>query len=570
MITFAIEQVPFSTYGSRLSLSPVAKSHAALPSSIQTLYLRSHYDARPGTIHAFLQLQPLNSKTLVRTTALTTLANPTSVTWSDAEGNYIEFCFETPRCLRLRGKGLGLELKALYDTVLFAEHDNQLSLNIFDISRRYVLENLQGKLETIGVWRANVKEDVRLTILPDDTGVWELALHEVKTTTFVAESHQNFATCLSAAKAAFEEWLSKTLPVTSAWQETRELAAYINWASVVEPYGLLKRPAMLMSKGWMSSVWSWDHCFNALALIEGKSELSWDQLLLIADYQDEHGCYPDSVNDVEVIYNFTKPPIHGWTVREMLNISTPSREVLETLYISLSRLTKWWLNYRRLPEQALPYYLHGNDSGWDNGTMFDAGVPLVAPDLAAFLVLQMDTLADLAKELSTNEENYWKNEADVLLASLISELWTGERFVAKLARTQETVANDSLLYCLPILLGKRLPETIQEALCKTVMTFLTPHGLATELPSSPNYQSDGYWRGPIWAPSTHLVVRGLEACGYHELARDISVRFCDMCKQYGFAENFDALTGQGLRDVAYTWTSSVFLLLAHQLYKAET
>jgi len=30
-------------------------------------------------------------------------------------------------------------------------------------------------------------------------------------------------------------------------------------------------------------------------------------------------------------------------------------------------------------------------------------------------------------------------------------------------------------------------------------------------------------------------------------------------------ENYDALTGRGLRDPAYTWTCSVFLLLAEWL-----
>lgn len=30
------------------------------------------------------------------------------------------------------------------------------------------------------------------------------------------------------------------------------------------------------------------------------------------------------------------------------------------------------------------------------------------------------------------------------------------------------------------------------------------------------------------------------------------------------AENFDALTGKPLRDQAYTWTASVFLVLAHE------
>jgi glycogen debranching enzyme len=569
MTMFSLAQVPFSTYGSRLSLSPVSKSHET-SSYTETLYLRLHHNARPGTIHAFLQLQPLETETLKSKTALTILATPASVVWSDGADGCIEFCFETPHCLRLRGQGLGLELNALYDTVLFAEHDDQLSFNIFDVSRRFVLERMQGLVQTKGWWRANVKEKVSIKILPDETGTWELALHEVKTTTFVANSHQEFESCLSATRTTFDDWLSKTLPVPTRWKESGELAAYVNWASVVEPHGLLKRPAMLMSKGWMSSVWSWDHCFNALALAERNNQLAWEQMLLIADYQDEYGCYPDSVNDVEVIYNFTKPPIHGLTVRELLKVSTPSKDILETLYTSLSRLTKWWLQYRRLPGKALPYYLHGNDSGWDNATAFDEGVPLVTPDLATFLVLQMDTLADLAKRLGTNEEDDWKREADALLGSLISELWMGERFVAKLARTGEVVANDSLLYCLPVLLGERLPRDIQSKLARTIETFMTPYGLATEPPTSPNYQSDGYWRGPIWAPSTYLVIKGLESCRYSEFASDIAERFCGVCAKSGFAENFDALTGEGLRDKAYTWTSSIFLLLANQLAELKS
>ena len=42
----------------------------------------------------------------------------------------------------------------------------------------------------------------------------------------------------------------------------------------------------------------------------------------------------------------------------------------------------------------------------------------------------------------------------------------------------------------------------------------------------------------------------------HRLADEISDRFRALCEQSGFAENFDALTGQGLRDRAYTWTAA--------------
>ena len=52
------------------------------------------------------------------------------------------------------------------------------------------------------------------------------------------------------------------------------------------------------------------------------------------------------------------------------------------------------------------------------------------------------------------------------------------------------------------------------------------------------------------------------AAGATTLADAISARFRAVCEKSGFAENFDALTGQGLRDRAYTWTASAYLLLA--------
>jgi len=62
-----------------------------------------------------------------------------------------------------------------------------------------------------------------------------------------------------------------------------------------------------------------------------------------------------------------------------------------------------------------------------------------------------------------------------------------------------------------------------------------------------------------------IVVSGLLAVGEKKLTRTIASRFCRMCAKSGFAENFDALTGAGMRDRAFTWTSSVFLTLAHEL-----
>jgi putative isomerase len=85
-----------------------------------------------------------------------------------------------------------------------------------------------------------------------------------------------------------------------------------------------------------------------------------------------------------------------------------------------------------------------------------------------------------------------------------------------------------------------------------------------------HYSPDGYWRGPIWGAPTLILTEGLDAVGEHAFANEVRRRFCDMVATSGLAENYNALTGEGLRDRAFTWISSIFLVLAHELYLAET
>lgn len=95
--------------------------------------------------------------------------------------------------------------------------------------------------------------------------------------------------------------------------------------------------------------------------------------------------------------------------------------------------------------------------------------------------------------------------------------------------------------------------------------FVTEWGLATETPESPLYEADGYWRGPIWAPTTLLVWDGLRRQGETALADEIARRFCRMASLNGLSENFDAMTGRGLRDPAFAWTSAAYLVLSASL-----
>lgn len=243
----------------------------------------------------------------------------------------------------------------------------------------------------------------------------------------------------------------------------------------------------------------------------------------------------------------------------------PPDSELAQIYQRLELWTDFWVDHRRAPGSELAHYQHGNDCGWDNATTFDRRRLVQSADLAAFLVLQMRELASLAPLVGKPDAaQRWTERADRMLAAMIAQLWDGERFAARAVDDGTLRPTASLLDLMPIVLGDILPAPIHTALAGRIREHLTEHGLATELTGSPHYRADGYWRGPIWAPSTALIENGLRRAGHADLADEVSRRFRALCENSGFAENFDALTGAGQRDRAYTWTASCYLLLAEE------
>ena len=328
------------------------------------------------------------------------------------------------------------------------------------------------------------------------------------------------------------------------------------------PRGFLKRPSMLMSKNHMTSVWSWDHCFNALALSYRNHGAAWEQFMLMFDFQDETGRLPDSVNDSRIIWNYVKPPIHGWTLLKMLEngIKLSENNLIEA-YAALEKQIRWWLNYRN--DGGLCRYAHGNDSGWDNSTVFSAVPPVCSPDLQAFLAVQADALSKLAKRLNMPEKSeMWRIKSDEICGNFFDKCFIGGLPAAFKSGTREVIENQSLLPYICLILGERIPAEYREKMIGKLKTdgFISRYGFAT----SPAYRADGYWRGPIWAPSTVILCDGLAKCGETDLAKEAAAKFLNMCGTSGFAENFDAETGEGLRDRAYTWTSSAAFILARE------
>jgi len=554
VLAFDLDEIPFSMRGSWLSVSRVVGLHERA----DLVHLVSHTTG----MHPVLSFAPRRGDA---DAVVTVEATPALLRWAASEGE-IEAAFDRPDALRVRGRGLGLRLAdAARGLTPFTGHylfvapsDGAAVLTSYETGRRYRITPVAGALTVVG--SEVLGEATRAVEIGRDGGEWELAIEELASEPAPYRPGLPFDGVVAAREAEFARYRVAVAPAAGA---ASARAAYVLWSSTVAPAGFVGREAVLMSKHWMDKVWSWDHCFNALALASADPDLAVDQFLLPFDHQVATGALPDSVTHSEVLYNFVKPPIHGWAwslLRDRLPDAVVAAAEPE-VYRRLAAWTRYWLDLRRAPGSPVPYYEHGNDSGWDNATVFDAARLVESPDLAAFLVLQLDELARLAASVAPLEAAGWRAEAEGMLAGLLGELRDGDRLVARTVDGHRPTSSSSLLTALPLLLGERLPREVRATLAATVTEHLTEFGPATELPDSPHYEADGYWRGPIWAPSTFIVERGLRASGYPELAAEVAARFCALCERSGFAENFDALTGEGLRDRAYTWTAAVYLLL---------
>ena len=488
-------------------------------------------------------------------------------------GGRIEICFDDPETMLIRGAaGTRVTLDFLsgngpYDYIYsFSRGGRAYEMaNCFKNNCRYLISAEQGEVVLDQEWRESSSLHSRLTFSGDDGFL--LVLREIETEWDGTWKRYDFEESRSRTAEDLAGFQRRMPSCPDRYAETAEKAGYLLWTSMVRKEGFLPRDAMLMSKNWMKSVWSWDHCFNAIALSYHAPELAWDQFMILFDCQDPTGLLPDSINDVHVVWNYCKPPVHGWALRRMMKQMDLTAEQTAEAYGPLAKWTDWWTRFRDYDGDGLYEYNHGNDSGWDNSTAFSVLPPVATPELQAFLVIQMDVLSGLALRLGREKDaEEWKRRSEDLLDRLLGSLFEDGLPIVIRSGSHEPVRNESLLPFISIVLGEKLPEDIRERMTGVLKgdRFRSAKGFATESLRSPEYRSDGYWRGPIWAPSTMLLADGLERCGETELVRETAARFADMVRNSGFAENFDAVTGEGLRDRSYTWTASAFLVMCHE------
>jgi len=547
---FDIDKIPFSSYGNYLVISPKHESED------NYLYIRYIGGGDTNYYNSYIFKIDIEIES--------TEFKPYELIINSKNGGRIYFSFMNSKglCFKIEETSLNIEMETgRYDYCYKPDKKSIYALSS-KLDQRFLFES-DKKIELNEIWNKDRAEKVNICFKENQTVFlrnFEVNIDKLNIVSYdlvLNDQKQNFSSFLKNDKL----------------NETEILAKYITWSSVVSKKGKLTKDAMYMSKNWMNNIWSWDHCFNALALTKEDFDLSFAQLQVIFDNQHSSGMLPDFVNDKISYYAFTKPPIHGWTIKFMMDLNKKilNKENLLYLFDKLEKWTNYWLK-EAVDESGIPYYRHGNESGWDNSTLFQFGVPVKTPDLLPFLILQMRTLSDIALKLDNLDKHiYWFKKYENSYKKFMDIFWDGSKFICiKENIPYEDFRGNSLISYIPIILGDLLPEDIMDKLCKDLFvnkSFLTKYGLATESIDSELYISDGYWRGPIWAPSSFLIIDGLWRGNKKKEAEELAERFILLCEENGLCENYNAVTGEGLRDKAFTWTASVYLMLKKEYYK---
>ncbi|MGN1345169.1 MAG: hypothetical protein ACI4V1_00165, partial [Eubacteriales bacterium] len=148
-------------------------------------------------------------------------------------------------------------------------------------SSRYMLRAQEGELMPEQDWKVNTSAFCRMRLKTGPSGKYLVVLEENFEDWTDRGRDFSFEEAVGNSCRLLEAFSASMPSVPPAYAAAAKMAAYVDWASFVKPCGLFRREAMLMSKNWMCSVWSWDHCFNALALAYHNPREAWDQFMLM-------------------------------------------------------------------------------------------------------------------------------------------------------------------------------------------------------------------------------------------------------------------------------------------------
>ena len=575
---FNLERLPFSVYGAFLSV-------------YQDLNDKKMYLSICRGFQALLERPSLLELDVCRggeSVDFTYSCSPSKLTFTAQEG-IVEFTYESdPSVMRVRATGVTLKIRyapRMHEGgCRLANGDIELG---FNRTGKIKLVCISGRMEADLQWNylTVCPRPFEVDLIPDENSA-EMAIHEYASTCPRWERYEEFDAAAREKQREFEAFCGNYASVPAAYKEMADKAKYMVWHSYLGPRGYLKEPVVYMHKLYMNRAFGWQQAFHAMAMRNNVRE-AWRLLLAFFEYQNEAGGLPDHVSDTgQVTYITTKPPIQGYAVLYILDgfrAAELSENDYRAMYEKLSKYTKWWFVHHDHVGSGYPAYYHPDESGYDESSAFDEGLPVVSPDLLSYTVFNCEACARLAGLLGlTSEADAWKREAKRVLDYMVNTLWDGEQFEAYLPAGKKLYKCGSVTQLIPIMLGKRLPEEITAKLVSRLTDpeqFCTDYGFSTENLKSEKVVMRAFTRGPTVAPTQFFLLNGMNDAGYSDEAKAECVKYLNALLHRGLALGIHSFrvepalknpiaseaTGMSVGHPFSSWVGSVFLALAETI-----
>lgn len=343
---------------------------------------------------------------------------------------------------------------------------------------------------------------------------------------------------IAAAAQRWHDWFAAAPPVAERFREQYYFAWLVMRTGLISSRFYTTREAMTPSKIHYVGVWHWDAFFHALAYRHVEPRLAQDQIRIVLDHQRADGMIPDAIHDEGVVTHLdfpvdadvTKPPLLAWSAWKLFEMDG-DREFLDEIYEPIVQWNHWWFDHNDTDGDGMPEYQHPFSSGLDDSPLWDDGMPVTAPDLNTYLVLQQEALARIADVIGLPEDAaMWRGRAERLAHRMIDQLWDAEAglFWAKHHGKRVDVVTPFNLF--PLITG-RMPAEIAERLLERLTDpaqFWTPYPVPTVSISDPKYDPLTMWRGPSWVNINYLLMQGLQRIGQDAVADELRRRTLEM------------------------------------------
>jgi hypothetical protein len=591
-----LRSVPF---GRRLSRLMVLEGfpHPDKPDAPCPLYLAySNSETNGRSRYDFLRIEPVfNGETL----PFTYTANPGLLSIKTGKGA-VEFCFDGTDTLQIRASGgAGLRFSLTFEPhEQFLDRLDGTVYAAFAAIGEFLFVPLEGSQKHNGSWITRMirPADTVIEWIPGAGGALSGYIHFAESSVEKVEKLRPFDECAAENLADFNAWCEKYPPVPERYAQVRRFAVYVIWVCYVAPQGMITVPMVYMMRtGGLMRAMGWQQSYQAMAVWKD-IDVAAGLLNSMFTLQDEHGQLPDGASDRYVTMLAPKPPFQGFALSYILDriggMDAFPEKYCELLYRPMCRWIDWWFNFRDRDGDGLIGYVHGDESGWDDASIFSKGTPVETPDIAAFLILLMEVCGKFAHKLGKKDEgDRWLARSTELLDKMIKTFWNGSKFVCRIDGTHEIVDTESIAVYQPIILGKRLPEEIINKIADTVgdpEKFLMPNGIASESQQSEFYDvtTGAFMLGMLLAPVQLMMSVGLYQAGRKDVALKNIRAWCEMTLTAGPQiiamsppQKNPPKVPEGTRPVLprgpmipggyCSWGAAVFLVLASLLYDEE-